>query len=216
MTLFTFLFALSASASEPAWDTLANNTDWKDVGTRKSKVGEIQISSKRIDGVGCLHGSTVVDTSPERLVAVTRDMVRAIDWSTADLALSEQLTGDANSFVLMQYYAAPGWTFAADRFWVIEGEHSIQGNSGKYRWERVSVDGYPDALASAHALSKNAIELPTNYGEWTFSRTDAGTEVQYRSCADFGGRLPTGVQVWLNTQQLPNLIADLVIEANRR
>jgi len=208
--------ALTAGAAEPPWATLSNDSDWKDIGSKRSDVGEIHIRTRKIDGIGCVEGTTEVATSAEKLVDVTRDMVRSIDWSTADVALSEELDKSAGSFVLFQYWDAPMWTFAADRFWVIRGEPQLDGNAGSYRYYRVAVEQFPDAAEQASDWSRNSIEVPINYGEWTFTPSGAETRVQYRGCADFGGRLPTAVQQWLNTQQLPAMVSDLVSEANRR
>ncbi len=214
--MLILLAALSASAAEPAWEVLSDDSEWKEVGTRKSSIGEISLRSKRIAGVGCVEARVVVEPSPERLVAITRDMASAIDWSSADLRMSQKLASDEDSFVVLQYLHSPGWSFAADRYWVVRGEPRLTGDRGSYRWYRVEAQGYPEAVEQVRAISSNAIELPTNYGEWTFIPVNAGTALQYRSCADFGGRVPTAFQQWLNFQQTPAFVADLVVEAGRR
>lgn len=208
------VLALAAASASPSWELLSEPADWKDLGTKKSEIGEVRVRSKPVDGVDCVEGTSVVATETSQLLAVTDDMVSAMAWSSAGLTVSEELTRDDTGFVLFQYYDAPGWTLAADRFWVIRGESSSTEDGGQYRWSR--VDPSSDVVTRAHTISSGAIEPPTNYGEWRFTPTDAGTEVRYRACADFGGRLPSAVQRWANTSQVPALITDLVMEANRR
>ncbi len=207
-----------ASAAEPDWDSLASTDGWKDLGTRSSDVGDVEVRSKYVDDVGCVEGRTVVSASPDSLVAVTRDMVSSIDWSTAAVALSEEVERtDADHFVLFQYYDSPGWTFSSDRYWVIRGVSAADEEGGSYRWQRVDAQTvFPAAHAKAMARSSGAVEPPTNYGEWQFEPTEQGTSVTYRACADIGGRVPGSIVQWLNTSQVPNLVADLVQEAERR
>ena len=87
----------------------------------------------------------------------------------------------------------------------------------RFGWERVDAEtAFPASYAKAMARNKGAVQPPTNYGEWRFERGTAGTTVTYRACADIGGQVPGGIVQWLNTSQVPNLVADLVLEAERR
>jgi hypothetical protein len=214
MIMSLFLFALPAHAESPDWSSLSAD-DWSEVGTRRSEVGAIDIRAKYVDAIGCVEGTVRVDASPEALLAITADMASAPDWSSATLSASEVVERDAGSFVLFQVLDVPGWTLANDRFWTIRGEPvSLESGATRYRWSRVDSGAYPRV---AEVVDDRAIEPPTNYGEWLFTPTDAGaTDLRYRACADFGGRVPTPIQRWINTQQVPALVSELVQEAQRR
>ena len=209
----TWMMLSLAFAAEPNWDGLRTESGWKDLGERRSSVGPVNVRTKSVDGVGCVEGRTTVSASTEQLVTLSRDMVSALEWSSADLAESVEIERSTpNEYVLFQYYDAPGWTFTADRYWVIRGTASERG----YRYVRVPAEQFPSAKDKALERSGGAIEPPVNYGEWVFSERSDGTEVLYRSCADVGGRLPDRLVHWLNTTQVPNMVADFVSEAATR
>jgi hypothetical protein len=87
----------------------------------------------------------------------------------------------------------------------------------RYRWEKLdAATAYPDVRTRALGISSGAIEPPATWGQWTFVRNAAGTVVNYRACADVGGSLPAGIRKWVATRTLPDTVADLVLEAQRR
>lgn len=206
-----------AVGAQPDWDGLRADDGWRDLGERRSSIGPVNVRTKKVDGVGCVEGRAAVDVPAASMTVLARDMVSALEWSSADLADSqviEQTSGD--EFVLYQYYDAPGWTLTADRYWVIRGTATAAEGSGGYRYERVPATDFASAHEQAMARSKGAIEPPINYGEWMFTEDGGTTRILYRSCADVGGRIPDSLMHWLNTTQVPNMIADFVTEAAKR
>lgn len=203
------LVGVSAAADFASLDT----TSWREAGTRETDVGEIAIRASYVDAVGCVEGTTTVSVSASALLAVTDDMASAPSWSSAELTVSEEVERHGSGFVILQRLDVPGWTLAADRYWAIHGQAStLEHGIGRYRWQRVDASRYP----LAEEVGARAIEPPVNYGEWVFTPTGLGTELRYRACADFGGRVPAPIQRWINTQQVPALVRDLVQEARRR
>ncbi len=204
--------ALASASDHDALDTVA----WTEVATRRSAVGEVRVRRARVDGVLCVEGLARVAVSAERLLAVTDRMVTSSDWSSATLARSIELARDDGGFVLYQHFDAPSWTLSADRYWVIRGEpRALDDHTRRYRWHRVPASDWPEAQAASIALQPLAIEVPVNYGEWRFTEVAGGTELQYRACAELGGRAPAALVTWLTTQQVPDLVAELVVEADR-
>lgn len=203
------LFLTIVVAAEPNYGAL-DQAEWKDVSVRSTDVGDVALRASYVDEVGCVEGIVEVDVEPERLLAVTDDMVSAKRWSSADLTHSEELSRDAEGFVLFQRLNVPAWTLSSDRYWVLRG--STDGANQRYRWHRVAGSDHP----SIRPVAEGAIEPPINYGEWRFQEAPNGTSLRYRACADFGGPVPTAVQRWVTVQQVPALIEDLVTEAARR
>lgn len=208
----------AVAAATPTLSDLRSDAGWTDLGARSSDVGDVRVRRKVVDGVACLEGALTTDAPVPALVGVADDMVSSIRWSSSPVAVSEELSRDATSFVLFQYFDTPGWTMSADRFWVVRGAAAtLADGSGRYTWERVDAGtDVPDVLRRARERATNAVEPPVNFGEWTFVPSRTGTDVRYRGCADFGGSVPHGIQTWLNTSQVPALVADLVAEARRR
>ena len=216
MLLFPLLL-VSAHAEEPDWNTFSTG-EWVDEGSKNSSVGPVHIKSRRVNNATCVTGEATVDVSAAKLTALTRDMESAIDWSSSDLAVSEVLTrASADSYVIYQYFDTPGWTFASDRYWVIRAQVTESAGTGRYVWTREDPSAsWPDTAAAAKARSSSVVEPPVNYGDWRFTDGDGGTSVLYRTCADFGGSLPSSVTGWLTASQVPALFADLVTEAKKR
>lgn len=212
-----FATMMLAAAAEPRWDQLTTSTGWTSVATRTSDVGAVYVYHKEIDGIPCLTGVTSTDVAPATLLAVVLDVPSSLKWSSADLAVSELLTQAPTQIRFWQYIDIPNWTLVSDRFWVLEGQVSNVGASTKFRWNRVDAAAtYPAVVEKAHARDSSAVEPPINWGEWTFTPVEGRTEVVYRACADVGGRIPESVQKWVATRTLPDTVADLVREGQRR
>lgn len=216
MLLLSLLLA-SASAEEPDWSAFSTG-DWSDEGSKSSSVGPVALKSRRVGNGTCVTGEATVEVPAAKLTALTRDMESAIDWSSSDLAVSEVLSrASADSYVIYQYFDAPGWTFSSDRYWVIRATVTEGAGTGRYVWTREDpTTAWPATAAAAKARSSSVVEPPVNYGDWRFTDGESGTLVQYRTCADFGGSLPSSVTGWLTTSQVPALVADLVTEAKKR
>lgn len=209
------LFLLTLAAFAQDHDAL-DSAEWKDVGERRSDVGDVMLRKSTVDDVMCIEGTVDVPATPQALHAVTTRMVTSPDWSSADLSVSEELSRDGDSFVLYQHFDSPGWTLSADRFWIVQGVPEVlSASTTRYRWHRVPATDWPAAAEKSAELSRSAVEMPTNYGEWLFTDNAGSTTLRYRACADIGGRAPTALVTWLTTQQVPDLIAELATEASR-
>ncbi len=208
-----FLLALAAMAQDH--DAL-DSADWNEVGERTSDVGLVHLRKTTVDDVMCIEGTVEVQATAAALHAVTTHMVTSPDWSAADLSASEELARDGDTFVLYQHFNSPGWTLSADRYWIVQGVPEVlSASSTRYRWHRLAASNWPSATEKSAALARNAVEMPTNYGEWLFTQNAGTTALRYRACADIGGRAPTALVSWLTTQQVPDLIAELATEALR-
>lgn len=193
---------------------LDEDQGWNELGSRKADVGVVLVRRKVVDGVTCLEGAVEVETSVDRLFSVTQDMASARRWSSATLLVSEEIERTGSAYTVFQYFDVPGWTMAADRYWVIRGQAVRESGVARFRWNRVPASA--DVVARADALGRSPVEPPVNFGEWRFVDDGSTTRVRYRSCADMGGSLPVSLQTWVATQQLPQTISDLVREAERR
>jgi hypothetical protein len=213
MLSLMMMAALSARAETPDFDRLSAG-EWSEVGTRRSDVGEIHLRARYVEAIGCVEGTATVEVDPEALLSVADHMAKAPEWSSAPLTISEELERDGEGFVLFQVLDVPGWTLANDRFWTIRAEPAALAEGvTRYRWHRVDSTTWPRV---AEIVGARAVEPPVNYGEWLFTPAGTGSAVQYRACADFGGRVPAPIQRWINTQQVPALIEELVAEAARQ
>lgn len=207
--MITALWALAA-AQEPDW-ALLDTATWEPAGARASAVGEVALRRATIDGVGCVEGRVAADLAPAELLALTDDLVSTPAWSSAPLRVSEELARDEAGFLLLQVADSPGWTLTADRWWLVRGEPDPVAL--RYRWRRADPAPHAEAVAR---LAAGAVEVPVNWGEWAFTATPAGADVRYRGCTDLGGRVPDAVQRWYGARQVPDLVAELIVEARRR
>jgi hypothetical protein len=211
------LLTTAALAAEPDWAALSSS-DWKHVAERSSDVGTVHVYRKEIGELTCLRGVAMTDLTPQELNAVVVDVPSATKWSSANLTASKLLSSSGTTIELYQYMDVPNWTLVADRYWVLRGVTSPVGDGGlRYRWERLPAQtAHPSAHADAMGRSSGAIEPPINWGEWSFVPKDGRVEVTYRGCADVGGSLPDSIQRLVATRTLPDTVADLVLEAQRR
>jgi hypothetical protein len=203
------LIAAALAASPTA--VLDDPNGWTSIGTRASALGPIEVRSRAVGSVTCYEGVAHAEADPDALLAVTRRMARANEWSSSRLTVSRELARDGESFVLFQVLDVPGWTLASDRYWVLRGTNTwLPGGAGEYRYERVDAAAWPEVAATLSGLGLNAIELPMNFGKWRFDPEGSGARVTYRGCASFGGALSSGIQSWLALQQLPTMMEELV------
>lgn len=209
------MWALAAGAAP--FDTLAQDDGWRDLNARASAWGPIAVRSRVVDGTTCYEGSLSAAVDVDALVRTADAMRDASRWSRAKLPVSEELDRRGREFVLLQVLDTPGWTLAADRYWVLRAVTGIDAQGrGSYRYERVPAAAWPRAVEVAAAHGSALVEPPVSFGEWTFTPSGSGTRVVYRSCADFGGVVPAGLQSWVALQQLPDTMEDLVSAASRR
>lgn len=208
----------AALAGEPAWSELSSASGWSEVASRPSDVGKVTVYHKEIGGVPCLQGVTTSTQAPEKLLAVVMDIPSSTRWSSADVKISETLaTTPSGAVHYWQYLDVPNWTMVYDRYWVLEGRASTSGDLRRFRWTKLdSGAAYPAVVQRAQAREAGAVEPPVNWGEWTFQPKGGVTEVQYRACADVGGKLPLSIQQWVASRTLPDTVADVIREAGRR
>ena len=206
-----------AHAVEPRFDLLEADDGWTDLGTRNSEHGKVSVHSREVDGLTCFGGAVDSDVPVSALVGVASHMVLSPSWSTASLPVSEEFASeeraDGRSFVLFQLYDTPGWTFAADRYWVLRGTTSMSGAVGVYEYQRVDPAAWP-RVAEVLVDHPGAVEPPTNFGRWTFTPDGEITRVEYRGCSEFGGVVPASIQTALARQQLPNMLTELIDAAS--
>lgn len=197
-----------ATAGDPA---ALESARWESAGERSSDAGRVALRQTTVDGVRCIEGSLRTSASPTALLGVTDRMADAPDWSEAPLAHSAELARDDTGFVLYQHANSPGWSLAADRFWVVRGEPvALSEEQARYRWTREDAARWPISVETSASLARRPVELPESYGEWLFTRNGEETVVRYRACADLGGSLPEGMVAWVTRQQVPSLMAELV------
>jgi hypothetical protein len=220
MGTFVWLWAAMTSgalAQPPAWDVISDADGWKELATRKSDYGEVQVYVKEINSLACLQGILTADADVSRLLEVVTDIDSAVTWSSADLTDSKLLRRGPGTIDFYQYLDVPNWTLVADRYWFLRAEWESEDRGARFRWTRLDPDStYADRRAEILDYNDRAVEPPINWGEWVFSNEGPTTEVRYRACADIGGVIPQSIQRWVATRTLPDTVADVVREAIRR
>lgn len=211
----TLILALFATATAGDVSALTADAGWKELATRSSDVGKVTVSLKQLEGLPCLRAQVVVVASTEALLEVVTDIPSAIRWGTAGITKAEILGKGDGWLDYMQYLDVPNWTLAQDRFWILRGG-AVTGPDGGvvFSWDRSSDhQATRDAIA---ATDPKAVELPTNYGAWSFLPVEGGTRVRQEVCSDLGGSMPTSIQRWVSTRTMPDTVAEMVVEAQRR
>lgn len=221
MTGTLLLLALSlpsASAMDPRLQRLLDADGWQVAGDAEHDLlGKVVLSLKDVDGTQCLKGTATVQARGPTMLAVVQDIPSALSWSTAGLTDTRVLGQQGARVDYLQVLDVPDWTMAADRYWVLRGRNTWGSDgSASYRYERTDPTAWPRVAEVLGTLSGTPIEPPTNYGRWTFTPAGGQTQVEYRSCAVFGGVVPAAIQSWIALQQLPATMEDLVREAGRR
>jgi hypothetical protein len=218
-------FCLLPAASLPAadfspLDVLTQESGWESIGSKEhSKAGiEIQLRSKYVDGTPCLIGEVDVEVSADKLLEVATDIPGAMQWSSAPMAASRVLSRNGDIVHYYQLLDTPGWTFAADRFWVLAGRvHKRSDGSVAFQWNRFEwKTKYPDLVDEMERDHEDAIEPPVNFGEWRFTPKSGGSNVRYYVCSNTGGRLSESVQKFASKKTLPDTVADLIMAARKR
>jgi hypothetical protein len=208
------------SADYSPLDVLTAETGWEEVGSKSHKKAdlEVEIRIKYVDGTPCLVGEVDVEVAPSKLLSVATDIEGAMKWSSAPMEDSRTLGRDGSDLHYFQMLDTPGWTLAADRFWVLSGRtHKRSDGSVAFQWNRFAwKTKYPDLVDELERDHDDAIEPPTNFGEWRFTPNAGGSNVRYYVCSDTGGRLSEGVQKLASKETLPDTVADLIIEARKR
>ena len=83
-------------------------------------------------------------------------------------------------------------------------------------WERIDGGDYP-RVAEVRDAHPDAVEILTNVGGWSLLPADDGqTTARFRSCNSVGGNIPRWAGEKAARAMLPNNIADLFREAEKR
>lgn len=211
------VLALSLSAFAGDVGSLTADAGWKPLADRNSDIGKVSVSVKHIDGVPCLRGETMAEASVDALLDVARDITSASEWSSAGVTKAKVLAKGDRWLEYMQFLDVPNWTMSVDRFWVVRGAWKRSADGGVvFSWQRIGDDRYNDTRLEVLKAAPTALELPVNFGAWSFRPDQAGTRVRYEICSDIGGTVPASVQRWVASGSLPTTVADLVTEARRR
>ena len=214
------LLSSLALAGAPEWNTLLADAGWTALATPQTKAtGTIDLRMKEIGGTPCLRGDATVNASRDTLLEVVKDIPAAKSFSSETLLESKFLNvASQKKRHYYQHLDVPNWTMASDRFWILQGYNAHQGDLKAYRWERFDWrTAYPEVAADIDKNHGNAIEPQTNWGAWEFRPGNGGeTLVRYYICSDAGGSLPDWVSKAAATKTLPNTMADIVGEAQRR
>lgn len=200
------------------WSALRSADGWEEVVDRTIDIGRVQVSRRDIGGMWCLRAEGHSNATPDHLMDVLWDVERAPAWSSNTLLVSDVLVPGADHMVFWQQLDV---SMIHDRFWVLDvtAVRDANGTRG-FRWDQVdAASQWPAVVAHAQSLDSEAMQPPVMWGEWLFEPTgavDRPTRVVWRGCQDIGGVIPLWLQAWAGARALPNAVADLVHEAERR
>ncbi|HHO49499.1 MAG TPA: hypothetical protein ENK18_01195 [Deltaproteobacteria bacterium] len=213
--MYWLLAGVSVAAD---FDQLLSPSGWTSVGeVQHELLGTVSIALKTVEGERCLRGRAISPPSPEILYDVVTDIPAAKRFSREKLLASEVLDTEGDTVHYYQHLDVPGWTLAADRYWVLEGRSASSGSARAFRWRRFDWrPRYPELAARIQRDHPNAVEPDPNWGSWVFEPTEGGTQMRYYICSDPGGSIPGWVERTAATRSLPNTMADVAREAIRR
>lgn len=191
---------------------------WRTLTTRTDRGVTVEVQHRMHGDVNCFRGITRVVADPDLMLATSMDVPNAPRWSYTPLPISTILAREPGAMTYHQMVDVPNWTLAADRYWVLRGEHGTDPDgTRRFRWSRVdAATAFPEIHARLTGEA-GAIEVPVNWGLWRFTPADQDqTDVMYGLCTDAGGVLPTWLQRVSTRQTLPDVVINLVTEAQRR
>ena len=218
MPLFFALLPVALAAG-PTQAQIQGTTSWKEIATKSGKeAGEIKVLQATIAGIECFRGEAQISVPAATLLSVALDAEGATKWSSNDVTEAKILGKTANTVDYFQYLDTPGWTFSADRFWILRANVVRSGETLSMRWDRMGEQGgdYKDFYADVMQRHPDAIEPPINVGGWSFTTQADGTLIHYDICTNAGGSIPAGLQTMATKNTLPDTVNDLVKEAKRR
>jgi hypothetical protein len=191
---------------------------WAEISTRDTDdAGTVTVYQATVAGMTCFKGSAVTPAPVDKLLEVASDIPSATRWSTAGVTKSEFLQKGTSTLQYWQYLDTPGWTLASDRFWFVKASVGTSGDTSFVRWDELANGGdFAARFQEVRAAYPDAIEPAVNVGAWFFTRTDAGSRVDYEICTDPGGSIPVAIQIAAERRTLPDSLSDLVREAKKR
>lgn len=208
----------SASATAPLSHADLDAATWSPVAQASHAVaGPIEISRTRAANVDCFRGeATVSGVTPEGLLQIVIDIASAPTWSSAGVSDGRVLKRAGDHLEYFQYLDVPGWTFASDRYWFLQGDIDRTGSGIAFRWNRLPDDAHGAVRRQLEQDHPRAVEPPVNLGGWFFEPRGDDVGVRYVICSDTGGSMPRMLQNAATRQTLPDTIGDLVREGRRR
>lgn len=210
--------ALAAPAGAADFSALLSPVGWELRGTTQHELlGEVSISTKEIEGLTCLLGAAQVQAPARAMLGVVEDIDGALAWSRAGLVDSKLLGRQGHVLDYYQVLDVPDWTMAADRYWVLRSRTSTASDGALiFRWDRFDWrSAYPEVATRLGQAHPKAVEPDPNFGAWIFRDGADGGEVRYALCTE-SGSLPGWLQKAAATKTVPDAMADVVREAQRR
>ncbi len=211
MLLLPLLWTIT---NDDALKAMLGDDGWLDVGTSEQSFGTVTSRHKPLDGLDCLEARATTSLSEEVMKEVILDIEGNLDWSSADLVVSEVLgrKNGAVDYVQVLDIPAP----MSDRYWVLRGHVKTDAEGWHFIWQRIEGGDYP-RVAELLTPYDDLVEIATNVGSWTLSPTDDGqTQARFRSCNDVGGNIPRWAGEKAARALLPNNITDLFDETAKR
>ena len=113
-----WLFSQAWAINQPSWYELYPEQGWKHKNTIESKVGEIEIYVKELEGVPCFQARTPTEIESDLILEIASDAESSLKWSSAGLLEAETLLRKENYVDYYQFLEVP---FVSDRFWILRG-----------------------------------------------------------------------------------------------
>jgi hypothetical protein len=194
------------------------SASWAQISTRDTDAaGTVTVYQATVAGMTCFKGTAVTPAPVDKLLEVACDIGSAKRWSTAGVTRSELLQKTASTLQYWEYLDTPGWTLASDRFWFVKASVGTTGETSFLRWDELADGGdFAAKFQEVRAEYPDAVEPVVNVGAWFFTKTDAGSRVDYEICTDPGGSIPVAIQTAAERRTLPDSLGDLVREARKR
>lgn len=209
---------LAAPAAAAPFDQILTPDGWEVAGTaRHDLLGEVTLSLKTVQGVLCLQGAAQVAARPQTMLGVVEDIDGALSWSRAGLVATRVLGRTGSSVDYYQHLDVPDWTMASDRYWVLRSDVQTRPDGALvFRWDRFDWrSAYPELATQLDRDYPKAVEPQPNFGAWSFRSQGEGSELRYVLCTE-SGSLPGWLQKAAATKTVPDAMADVVREAQKR
>lgn len=211
MMLFSLLFSVG---NADALKAMLSDDGWDDLGASEEAFGTVSVRHKPLDGLDCLEARADTSLDVGVMKQVVLDIAGNKDWSSADLILSEVLGSGNGRIDYIQVLNVPAPL--DDRLWVLRGQVQTDAEGWHFVWQRIDGGDYP-RVAEVRDAHPDAVEILTNVGGWSLLPADDGqTTARFRSCNSVGGNIPRWAGEKAARAMLPNNIADLFREAEKR
>jgi len=209
-----FLPLLFSISNGDALKSMLIEDGWVDMGTSQRDFGTVHSRHKPLDGLDCLEAQATTSLPLKALKEVILDIEGNVNWSSADLLVSEVLSQGNGRIDYVQVLNVPA-PFS-DRLWVLSGQVTTNAAGWHFVWQRIPGEGY-DRVTELHSEYPDAVEISSNVGSWSLLPIENGQHVaRFRSCNDAGGNIPRWAGEQTARLMLPTNIVDLFREAEKR